>query len=172
MKNKVVILAAGVIVLFGGIAQARLVSFSTNEICSWSFSDVVITQTVSNPAPKDVIMTADADSTSTVVSIITNETGFIWTGYILTLATEGSATFVEGTAGSTKFATALYLDPRRLEFWNGAVLPGKVVTFQFDVSFPDGPPYTYTLTHQPVPEPATLALLGLGALVLVAGRRK
>jgi hypothetical protein len=172
MKNKAVILTAGVIVLFGGIAQGRLVGFSTDEIHSWSFSGVVITQAISNLTPKDVIMTADSDSTFTVTSTTTNMTDFTWTGYILALAPAGSATFVEGSAGSTKFATALFPNLWTLEFSNGEVLPGKVVTFQFDVSIPEGPSYTFSLTQTPIPEPATFALLGLGALVFVAGRRK
>ena len=171
MKN-LVILTLGAVVLFGGMAQAKLVSFSTDEIFSWSYSGAVLTQAISTPAPVDVIMTAAAESAFTITSTTTNETDFIWTGYIVTLNPAESATFVTGTAGSTKFTTVLYPNPHRLEFWTGEVLQGKAVAFQFDISLPDGPPNTFTLTQNPVPEPATFALLGLGATVLVAGRRR
>jgi hypothetical protein len=48
----------------------------------------------------------------------------------------------------------------------------SVVTLQFDISIPDGVPFTFTLTQNPIPEPATAALLGLGALLLLARRKK
>ena len=173
MRNKAVILTAGVMVLFGGIAQAKLVSFSTDEIYSWSSSGAVITQAISDIVPNDVIMTADADSIFTIVSSFVNESGFTWTGYMLTLDPTGNATFVNGTASSTKFHTVNYPDLWTLQFLApDAVAPGHLVALQFDLRVPDGPPYTFKLTHQPIPEPATLALLGLGALVLVTGRRK
>jgi len=172
MKNKVVILAAGVIVLFGGIAQAKLVSFFADELSTWSDIGAVIAQEITTMAPTKVTMKADADSTFIISSFSVNETGFTWSRYILTLEPVG-ATFVPGSAGSTKFQTVLYPDLHTLDFLAPvAVEPGQGVTFQFNINVPDGPPYTYTLTHQPIPEPATFALLGLGSLALLAGRKR
>jgi hypothetical protein len=172
MSKYALTFAVGAVVLFGGIAQGQLVSFSSEGLYSWSYSGAVVTQSISDTIPLNVAMTAEADSTFTIVSTTTNETGYPWTGYIITLDPTEAAKFVEGTAGSIAFSTVLYPDPYRLEFWDGQVLPGKLAVFQFDISVPDGSPYTFRLTHQPIPEPATFALLGLGALVLVAGRKK
>jgi hypothetical protein len=173
MKNKAVILTAGVMVLFGGIAQAKLVSFSSSESFTWSDSGAVITQIILTPSPVDVTITAEADSTFTIVSVIWNESGLTWTDYILTLNSAGNATFVDETASSTKFHAVNQLDLWTLQFSApDAVASGQLVALQFDLNIPYGTPYTFTLTHTPIPEPATLALLGLGALVLVAGRRK
>ncbi|MCX5638362.1 MAG: PEP-CTERM sorting domain-containing protein [Planctomycetota bacterium] len=174
MKNKVVILAAGVIVLFGGIAQGNLVSFSADKPSTWSPSGAIITRVISSLAPIDVTMIAEADSTFTIISGTTNESGFTWTGYILTLDTAGSATFVPGTASSTKFNTVVEsLDHLALNFGPpGTVEPGQLVAFQFDLNIPEGLSYTFTLTQYPIPEPATFALLGLGSLALLAGRKR
>lgn len=169
MKN-LVILTLGAVVLFGGMAQAQLVSFSTDELFSWSYSGAIVTQSISTPT-NEVTMTVDAESAFTIVSTTVNETGFTWTGYILTLASEGLATFVEEKAGSIQFP-ALDFSNRELVFGGGQVMPGNLAVFQFDINIPDGPPYTFSLTHTPIPEPATFALLGLGAIVLVAGKRR
>jgi len=167
------VLTVGLVVLSANVAQATLVSFATEELSSWSESGAVITQAISTVIPIDVIMTADADSTFTLTSTTTNESGFTWTGYILTLDPAGDVTFVPGMAGSTKFQTVLYPTLTRLEFWAPLeVQPGQVVTLQFDLHVPDGPPYTFSLTHTPIPEPATFALLGLGTAVLLTQRKR
>jgi len=167
------VLTVGLVVLSANVAEATLVSFTTEELSSWSESGAVITQAISTVIPFDVIMTADADSTFTLTSTTTNESGFTWTGYILTLDPADGATFVPGSAGSTKFQTVLYPTPTRLEFWAPLeVQPGQVVTLQFDLNVPDGPPYTFSLMHTPIPEPATFALLGLGTAVLLAQRKR
>jgi len=171
--NKYVVILTVVVTLSTSIAQAKLVSFSSSEPFTWSDSGAVITQAISTVIPVDVIMTAEADSTFTITSTTTNESGFTWIGYILTLAPADDVTFVPGTAGSTKFQTVVYPNPQRLEFW--APVPvehGQVVTLQFDLSVPDGPPYTFSLTHNIIPEPATFALLGLGTAVLLAQRKR
>lgn len=172
MSRYAIVLTVGVMILFGGIAQAKLVSFSADELFTWSDFGAVIAQEITIIAPTKVTMTADADSTFIISTFVVNETGFTWSRYILTLDPVG-ATFVPGSAGSTKFLTVLYTNPHTLDFRAPVTVePGQGVTFQFNIDVPDGPPYTYTLTHQPIPEPATFALLGLGSLVLVAGRRR
>ena len=172
-KSRVAVLLAGVAVFCSSVAQAGLVSFSAGAVSTWSGSGAVVSQDVSACASFELTMSAQANSTFTITTTATNESSIIWTGYILTLDPVGDATFVEGTAGSTKFNTVEYPDLWTLEFWAPEEVPhGGVVTLQFDVSIPDGLPYTFTLTQNPIPEPATAALLGLGALVLLARRRR
>ena len=173
MKNKAVILTAGVMVLFGGIAQAKLVSFSSDAVYTWSESGVVISQYISSPVPSDILMKAQASSEFTITSMTLNETDFIWTGYILELEQGGAPTFVTDSGRSTWFKTALYPNQWKIEFRAPEVVPiGEVVTLQFKIAFPDSAPYTFTLTQYPVPEPATFALLGLGTAVLLAQRKR
>jgi hypothetical protein len=159
-KSTVAIALFGVI-LFSGVAQANLV-----DMC-----DAVTAQSSSAGAPVELTMSSEVNSPLTITT--TNESGFIWTGYIVELDPTGAATFVEGTAGSTRFETIEYPDLWTIEFWAPEeVPPGDVVTLQFDVMLPEGAEHTFTVTHTAIPEPATAALLGLGALALLARRRR
>ena len=158
------------VVFLGSTAEGVLVSFVSDGVSTWSPSGVVMTQSIANGGSAGVTMTAEAHSTFTINTTTTNESGITWTGYLLSLDPLGSATFVEGSAGSTKFDMIVYPDPHTIEFWEPqVVLPGQVVALQFDVSIPDDGTYTFTLTQSPIPEPASILLLGLGGLML---RRK
>jgi len=167
-ERQVHLLLVGISLIFGSVAQAELVSFDTDSVANWSPSGAVISQGVATGDPLDVTISAEAHSTFTVTTTATNETDFTWTGYILTLDPAGEATFVASSAGSTKFTQILYPDAWTIEFWAPQeVAPGQVVTLQFDISIPDDSSYTFTLTQTPIPEPATIALLGLGSLVVL-----
>ena len=159
-KSTVAIALVGAILL-SGAAQANMV-----DMC-----DAVSTQGSAAAAPVEVTTSGEVNSPLTITT--TNESDFIWTGYILELDPTGAATFVEGTAGSTRFETIEYPDLWTIEFWAPDEVPlGDVVTLQFDVRLPDSAEHTFTVTHTPIPEPATAALLGLGAAVLLARRRR
>ena len=172
-KHTVFFILVGLVAFFGSAAQAELVSFYSDAVSTWSLSGAIVTQGISSLAPVDVTISAEANSTFTITTTTTNESGFTWTGYILSLDRQGDATFVEGTAGSTKFETVEYPDPWDIEFWAPkAVLPGEVVTLQFDISIPDSAPYTFTLSQNPIPEPVTILLLGFGGVLLLYKRPK
>ncbi len=172
IKSMVALVLVGTVLLFTTVAQAGLVSFSADAISSWSDSGAVVSQNISTTFPLELTMSAQANSKFTITTTTTNESSIIWDRYILTLDPQGDATFAQQNAGSTKFKTVDYVSLYRLEFLApDEVLPGQVVTLQFDISIPDGVPFTFTLTQNPIPEPATAALLGLGAL-LILGRRK
>jgi hypothetical protein len=158
----------GVVVSFNSMAEGKLVSLSSDVLSTWSPSDVGFTRSICTSAPDDITINAEGRSTFTMTSTTTNKGSFNWTGYILLLDPQGDATFVEGTATSTKFNTALYPDAWTIEFQAPReVLPGEAVTLQFEISIPDNEHYTYTLTQKPIPEPATFVLLGMGGALLL-----
>jgi len=173
-KSKVVFTLVAGVALLSGMAQGKLVSFSTDiSVSTWSPSGAVVSQSISSLGPVEVTINAAAQSVFTITSTITNETGFDWTGYLLELNPAENATFVAGSAGSTKFETVHYPDLYTLEFEAPKnVLQGQVVTLQFDVSIPDGAPWSFTLTQNPIPEPATVALFGLGGVLLLLKKRR
>lgn len=171
-KHALVFILVGLVAFFSSAAQAELVSFYSDAVSIWSPSGAVLMQGISSLTPDDFIITAEAKSTFTITTTATNESGFTWTGYILSLDQQGNATFVEGSAGSTKFETVEYPDLWTVEFWAPKeVLPGQVVTLQFEVNIPDPGPYTFTLAQKPIPEPMTITIFGLGSLFLLRKRR-
>ncbi len=172
-RSRVLLTLVAAVAFLGSTVEGGLVSFTCDAVSNWSPSGAVITQGISAFAPSDVIVTAEAQSTFTVTTTATNESDIAWTGYRLSLDPDEQATFVDGSGGSTKFNTILYLDSWTIEFWEPqTVLPGQVVTLQFDVTIPDGNGYTFTLTQTPIPEPATLVLLGFGSILLLRRRRR
>jgi hypothetical protein len=109
----------------------------------------------------------------TVTMTATNQSGITWTGYTLTLDPSQQASFVEGIAGSTRFKTVEYPDVWTITFLAPEAVPhGGVVTLWFDISIPEPGPYTFTLTQNPIPEPATALFLGFGALALLSARKR
>ncbi len=158
-----------VLIFFNSVAEEKLVSFSSDIVSTWSPNGAEFTQSIYSLAPVTITMSAEAQSTFNITTTTTNQT---WTGYILFLEPQSDATFVEGTAESTKSNTVPYPNAWTIEFRAPQeVLPGGVVTLEFDLSIPDDEIYTFALTQQPIPEPTTIVILGLGSLYLLRKRK-
>lgn len=187
-----VFVSAGVIALFSTVVQAGLVDGSLD--CNfpgdphmyrheWSvnygLAELTITETFVELGPDVAELSGETDSDLTTFSVIkkiTNDTGITWTAYTLTLYDPVSeATFVNGSAGAvgSKFQTVAYPDSTTIEFsGDDSVLDGHLLQFQFDILVPTAGTFELTLTQNPIPEPATIALLGLGSLALLRRRKR
>ncbi len=117
----------------------------------------------------------DGDPIMSVTKEVENDSEFTWRSYLITMPDGGDITFT-GTATSdrmTLYSSSAY----ELAFNEpDAIADGETVSFSFDVLIPSTGPFNFTLTQtprsDPVPEPATLALLGVGAFFLPLRRRR
>lgn len=142
--------------------------------------DLYETYTVAYPATDAVNMhlTADNDPYIRVTKYVTNDNGHDWTGYTLTLSdcTIGSnivfvapASGVDPDTGATIFSTVSVTD-NLITFSDGIVEVGQEVALNFKIWVPTAGNFSWCVTQQAIPEPATIGILGLGALALF--RRK
>ncbi len=102
-----------------------------------------------------------------ITKAVENTTGIEWIGYELTLDLLGDATFT-GTAASDVFTLESQSSYEIVFERPDSLLNGETVTFDLDIHVPDSGPFSFTLTQTPIliPEPATIALLGIGMLFL------
>ena len=112
----------------------------------------------------------DSDPVMTVVKTVENDSGFDWTSYEIALPDDGGIKFV-GTPTSDKMTLTSQSDYLLVFGEPDAVSVGETVTYTFDVLIPSTGPFSFTLTQEPVPEPATLGLLALGGLALIRRKR-
>jgi hypothetical protein len=186
-KCKVLFTSMAVVVLFCGSLQAEFISFHADVPFQWTPTDVhlqdalssipsVITMTAEFVVPSGVQAMNASDSTFTVTLTAVNDLSWTWTGYRLEVVGDpaDSATFT-GTATCTAFGGAPSTGNEYVLEWmdgSGQVLPGNSAHFDFELKLGISPGnrYAFTLTQTPLPEPATIALLGLGTLALFARR--
>ncbi len=186
-KCKVLFTSMAVVVLFCGSLQAGLVSFDADVAFQMTATGVhlenalssipsVITMTAEFGVPPGVHAMSASYSTFTVALTAVNDLPWTWTGYRLEVVGDppDSAMFA-GTATCTEFGGPPDTGNEYVLEWmegSGQVLPGNSANFEFELRLGISPSeqYTFKLIQTPIPEPATIALLGLGALALLAKR--
>ena len=124
----------------------------------------------------------DSDPTLMIDEDAFNDSGVAWTAWLLELDPNGSATFVVNashTPSSDQFNTYSLINSKTLEFYApDSVHHGESVNLVFFINVPFSgtpgipDPFSFTLTQTIIPEPATLTLLGLGALAFIRRNKR
>jgi len=172
-KCKLFLTSIVVVVLLSSMANGALTSFTADAPHMFTPIGAVILLEVPSFTPSAVTITAEADAPFSVSLIAANNTGTPWTGCTIVSDLAGVATFVPGSGQSTDFQNVTDVDATTMLFEAPSdVPPGGLVGFGFEMQIPTPGLVTFTQTLTPIPEPATVALLGLGTLVLAIRRKR
>jgi hypothetical protein len=168
----VVISVLLVVAIISPTAYAGIVDL-TSSAGQWDDTDSILNIAVANyneVAEVTMSVTTDSDGVFRVDEFVENDAGPTWTGFELDLSSSGNTAFFDyvkypAWTGSDLFASYVG-QPQTLTFDSGIVSLGDTVEMRFCINAPAMGLSSITLTQTPIPEPATVVLLGLGGLLL------
>jgi len=173
-KCKLFITLITVVVLVSSMAHGALTSFTADAPHVFTPIGAIILLDVASYTPSSITITAEADAPFSISLTAINSTGSAWAACTLVSDTAAIATFVPGSGQSTDFQNVTDVDATTMLFQTPyEVASGEFVTLEYRMQIPATGPLTFTqiLTPTQIPEPVTVALLGLGTLALVVRRR-
>ena len=172
----------------GSTTSASTLTFQPNNFDTTQAGPNIIavstTLSGSLPALVDIAFPITAPQGTTeyyVTDTITNSTNTTWRSFDFLLGSGTGANFVLGNTQvnfdaqdklpvptSNTFSTLGLFQATHLAWSGGTVPAGQTVVFTFSIDMPDQTATTFTLRQQTVPEPSSLVLAGIGALVMTA----
>jgi hypothetical protein len=158
-----------------GTFQCTFPDDPTQAVHNWTFNydtyDLNLAENLHSAGIDQVIMsgTTDEDPIFRTIKLVTNSSTVAWTSYELTLSATGPV--FTGTPSSDLFSSAVISNGGlKITFSGGVVNPGDEVLLNFRTLVSSTGTFSVCLTQNPIPEPATIALLSIGALAFI--RRK
>ena len=182
MCKTMIIFCIVLILFFGGLAGAGI----TNLQNSWLDKDELISGTINwvdsastlqlletwgamGSVTSSTIGAADVDPFIHIIKQINNDSGFAWTDYHIQISGQGAA-YIPGSATSDRFSTVVE-NGNNIDFFSPLIVPvNDSVTLGFDIQVASGT-FSFSISQTPTPEPATIGLLGLGALTILRKKR-
>lgn len=175
-----------VLLVFCSILKAGFVTFDCNfpddpqELYhEWAFDftekELTLGENISQLGDDDVIMSGETtvDPIFHVVKTVINSSDYAWDSYELTLAISenngGAGGFVNSPQSSV--FTSASLTSTSIVYSGSSVGIGDSVVLEFDVEVSSTGLFSFCLTQNPIPEPMTVAILGLGGIFLIRRKR-